>query len=366
MKNTSTLQCLGITACLTLGSAHAQPSVSVASGIERIENPSLASVSPGGTTVLRIAPDYTLETLGDRYRSRLSLGAVLERSSNTALVPSRNFPSLGYTWAYGWPTAGVELRTNLAESATRNSQLLDLGRITVDSRERSVVAGARWNQELTERTRLTMDVASTRVSYDSILLQGYRELVVSSQLSWEATDRMAYFLEPTYRRLTPLSAGEESTQIRWLAGTRGDLSPEWSLAAFAGQARTKGSQTATGTLSGLQLTYAGSRLSSGVEWSRDVAATGTASGYIRTEALGLRLAYQVAEGATLSATVTNSRSEGVAGGRGRVSGLSLDNVLGARWSSTLGIEDRWSRGSSGSSARGWSVRAGLIYAYPGR
>lgn len=348
------------------GAVHAQHSVSVAVGVERIENPLLSSASPGGATVLRVEPSYVLETQDDRTRSRLSLGAVLESSSNTALVASRNYPSLGYTWGYSWPTSSLELRANLAESTTRNTELEELGRITGDSRERSVVVGGRWSQELTTRTQLALDLTNTRVSYDSALLSGYRELQVSSRVSWEATERLVYYFEPAIARLGTSGASTETTRKRWLAGVRGELVAGWMLTSFVGHARTSGPISTTGNVGGFQLAYEGGRLSPRVEWSKDLVPGAATDTYVRTESLALRLGYRITEGATLSASVARSRSGGAGGSRGQVSSLTLENELGSQWSTTLGLEDRKTRIFGGASGSGTAIRAALVYAYPGR
>lgn len=346
--------------------AHAQHAASVVAGIERIENPTLLSSSPGGVTVLRVAPSYTFETRADRSQSRLSLGAVLERSGNTALLASRNYPSLGYMWTYNWPNSSLELRGNLAESSTRNTEFEEFGRVTVDSRERSLSAGVRWSQELTERTDWVMDLARARVSYDQASLTDYSEVELSSRVSWEATERMFYFIEPAYVRLTRSGSTDSVTQARWLAGASGEPAPGWTLTAFAGQARIGGTPSSTGTLAGLQLAFAGSRWSAGVDWSRDFSVSVADAAYVRTETMALRHAYRLTETATLSASVARSRSEGVGASRGLVSGLVLENELGANWSSILGVEHRRSTPVGGAAGRGWSVRAGVVYAYPGR
>jgi hypothetical protein len=349
-----------------LGAANAQSSVSVTSGVEQIENPSLSVSSPGAATVLRVVPSYAYETQGERIRSRLSLGAVIERSSDTAVLASRNYPNLGYTWTYSWPTASLDLRASLAEANTRNTELEELGRITVDSRERSVLAGARWSQEVTARTRVELELVNSRLSYDSALLDGFRELQVSSRASWEATERLVYYVEPAYARLTSSGRATETTRKRWLAGVRGELLPGWSLATHVGQARTSDPRPATGNVAGLQLAFEGSRWSSGVEWSQDVTPSAATTAYVRTRALGLRLGYRVTEGATVSAEVTRSQSSGVEGARGQVSSLALNNELSANWSSTMGVEDRRTRAEGARTARGWALRASLTYAYPGR
>jgi hypothetical protein len=46
--------------------------------------------------------------------------------------------------------------------------------------------------------------------------------------------------------------------------------------------------------------------------------------------------------------------------------LALRNELSANWSSMLGVDDRRSRFIYGDSGSGWSVRAGLVYLFPGR
>ncbi|TNF58556.1 MAG: hypothetical protein EP308_00445 [Burkholderiales bacterium] len=358
---------LGLSVILCASAVHAQHSVRVSAEVERIENPLLLSASPGGVTVLRLEPEYTYEVQDARTRSRLSLGAVLESSSDTALLASRTYPSLGYTWTHGWPTSSLELRASLAESATRNTEFEELGRVTVDSRERSLLAGARWSQELTARTQLVLDVTNARVSYDPSLLPDYRELEVSGQVSWEASERLSYYLEPSYARLDISGAVADLTQNRWLAGVRSELTPAWSLAAFAGQVRTRGSESSTDGVGGFRLAYAGSRLSSGLEWSRDVTVSVSDAAYVRADALTMRLGFRVSESATLSASVARSDSEGVGGSRGQVSALSLENELAPNWSATLGVEDRRSRpDSTGETAKGWAVRAGLVYVYPGR
>jgi hypothetical protein len=352
--------------CAGIGSAHAQLSLGLSAGVERIENPLLESVSPGGVTVLRVAPTYTFEAQGDRMRMRFTAGAVVERSSNTALVASREYPSLGYSWAYNWPTSTLELRASLTDSATRNTEFRDLGRVTIDTRERALEAGVRWDQEITARTRVILGLSTGRTSFDSALLEGYREQELSSRFTWEANERMVYFFEPSYQRLLPSGQGLDASQSRWLVGARGELAPSWSLTASAGQARSRGSLPSRGTVTQLQLTYTGSLVTTGIEWSRDLTASGTEAVYVATQSLGLRVGYRIAEGALLQLGYLQSRSDGPTGGRGSTFSLSLENELSAHWTSVLGFEDRKSRDESRNTGRGRAFRAGLTYAYPGR
>ena len=357
--------------CASVTAVHAQEhSVRISSEVERVENPLLAPVSPGGATVLRLVPSYVYEAQDDRILSRFSASAVLEKSSNTELLASRNYPSLGYTWGYSWPTSRIELRANLAEAATRNTELRDLGRVAVDVRERQFLTGATWDKELTARTRLTLIAQNRRVTYDSPLRQDYREQEATSRLAWEATERTSYYFEPGYARLTPSGGGDAATLGRWLAGVRGELSPNWVLTASAGQARVHGSQS--DTIGGVRLAYSGSRLSSEAEWEKSVQvvswgaqATGSTLGYVRTDVLRLRVGYQLTERSTLSASVTRSRSGGIVGAVGTVFNLAFEKELGANWSLMLGLDDRRSRRDLEASGRGWAARAAVVYLFPG-
>jgi hypothetical protein len=213
---------------------------------------------------------------------------------------------------------------------------------------------------------LALEVTNGRTRFDSALLEGYREQRLTSRVTWEANERLVYFLEPSYQRLLPSGPAPDATQSRLMAGMRGDLSSEWTLAASAGYARARGPRASRGTVTQLQLTYTGSLVTAGLEWSRDIAASGTEAAYVTTQALGLRVGYRITEGALLRLTYSQSRSDGGAGGRGSAVALALENELNANWSSTVGIEERRSKDEAGATGKGRAIRAGLIYAFPGR
>lgn len=349
-----------------MGSAHAQQSVSLAATVERIENPSLNLVSPGGATVLRVVPGYAYELQGDRSSSKLSLGAVVERSSNTALLASREYPNLDYLWRYNWPDARLALRAGLAESNTRNTEFQDAGRVTVDSKERTVTAGADWTQDLSARTQLALNAANARVSYDSLLLDGYQELKVLGRLSWEAVERTSFFFEPGYSHLSPLGNLATSSQFRWTLGMNTDLTPELSLRIFAGRARLEAPVASNGSLGGLHLVYTGRRMTSDLEWTKDATASGVAALYVNTQTVRMRVGYQITEDSTLTAGWSRAKSSGSSISRGTEIHLTLESQLSSNLTSTLGVEERRSANPAGIDAKGWAVRAGLSYAYPGR
>jgi hypothetical protein len=358
---------LAATLCAGIGAAHAQMTLGLTSGVERIENPRLEAVSPGGVTLLRLEPTYSYDVQGDRMRMQFNLGAVIERSSNTALTASREYPSLGYLWTYNWPASMLELRASLTDSATRNTEFRDLGRVVVDTKEREIETGARWEQELTKRTRLALSLTSGRTTFDSGLLAGYREQALTGRFTWEASERVVYYYEPSYRRLLPSGLGLDASQNRWLIGARGELSSEWSVTASAGQARARGDRPSKGTVTELQLAYAGSRATTAINWSRDLATSGTEASYVVAQTFGLNFGYQITERAILRVGYEQSLSDGAARGRGNTISLSLENELSAHWRSTLAFEDRRSRFSEiRSTGRGRSILAGLNYVYPGR
>lgn len=358
--------CVAATMLAGMGSVHAQYTVNVSTEVEQIDNPLLSPVNPGGVTVIRLVPTYTYEAQGDRSSSRFTAGAVIERSSNTDRLASRNYPSLGYTWGYTWPTADIELRANLAEAATRNTELQDLGRVTVDGKERTTVLGATWNKDLTARTQLTLGAENNRVTYDTPLLIDYREQEVRSRFSWEATERTTYYVEPVHARLTPTRGIPESRLNRWLVGARSQLAPDLTLTASVGHARASGFMPSSATVGGLQLMHTGTRLTSEVELLRSMEPISSTSGYVRADALRVRLGYRLSEGATVSANFARSESIGLSGATATVLGVVLNNELSSNWSSILGVEDRKSTYVVGGTGTGWSVRAALVYLFPGR
>ena len=366
MRTIKSFFCFAILLGIGVDAAHAQLFLGLTAGVERIENPLLTSVSPGGVTVMRVAPTYAFEAQGDRMRMRFAAGAVIERSSNTALVASREYPSLDYRWTYNWPATTLELRGSVVDTATRNSDVGEVGLVTIDTRERSIEAGATWDHEISARTRVILNLLSSRVSYDTTLLEGYREQTVSSRFAWEGSERMVYFFEPSHARLMPFGQGSDASQSRWVVGASGNLSPEWSLTAAAGQSRFRDPQASTGSVTQLQLNYSGGLATAGIEWARDVTAGGMEAAYVATEAWGLRWGYRLAEGAVLTVRGTQSQSDGAAGGRRNILSLTLENELGAHWTSTLAIEERRFRDISGNSGKGRAIRAGLSYVYPGR
>lgn len=349
-----------------MAGAQAQQSVSLSATVERIENPGLNLVSPGGVTVLRVTPGYAYELQGDRSSSRLSLGAVVERSSNTALLASREYPNLDYLWRYTWPDARLALRAGLAESATRNTEFEDAGRVTVDSKERTVTAGADWSQDLSARTQLAVNATHARVSYDSALLDGYQEQKILSRLSWEAVERTSFFFEPGYSHLSPSGNLATSSQFRWTLGMNTDLAPELSLRVFAGRARLEAPVASNGSLGGLHLVYTGRRISSDLEWTKDATASGVSALYVNTRTLRLRVGYQITEDSTITASWSRAQSSGSSVSRGTEARLTLESQLSSNLASTVGVEERRSSSPASDTAKGWAVRAGLSYAYPGR
>lgn len=365
-SNTTALFCAISAMGAGMGSAHAQYSVSLSTELERIENPMLSDTSPGGATVLRIVPTYIYEAQGDRTRSRFLASTAIERSSNTERLANRSYPTLSYTWGYTWPTAELELRAGLAELATRNTELQELGRVTVDSKERTVTAGATWNKELTQRTRLTLGAENHRVTYDTPLLIDYREQEVTARYSWEATERTTYYVEPAYSQLTPSGGVIDSSLHRWMLGARTEVAPDFVVTASVGRARATGVLPSTGTVGGVQLTHTGARLTSEFEWVRSMEPIGFTSGYARAQTVRARLSYQLSESATLAATALRSESSGPTGAVGTLIGLSLNNELGANWSSIVSVDDRKSKYVMGGTGTGWSVRAGVVYSFPGR
>ena len=94
-------------------------------------------VSGGGSVYrARVAPQYTLTNVSGANEVALSLGAVIERSSDEALSQDRNDPNASLGWKYLTPTSELPLRTMLRTAVRRRSwnSLPEIPAFWVDAR----------------------------------------------------------------------------------------------------------------------------------------------------------------------------------------------------------------------------------------
>ena len=109
--------------------------------VVRVSNPDLAAESRGSVTLYRVHPQYTLQTVQGSSRTELSLGGMIERSSNTDLSANRTLPSVRVLWESSSPVDVFGLRASLEEASTRETEFAEFGRVTRDSTQRTGTLG---------------------------------------------------------------------------------------------------------------------------------------------------------------------------------------------------------------------------------
>jgi hypothetical protein len=324
----------------------------------------------GSATLYRIHPQYTLQVADGASRTELSMGALIERSSNTALSANRNLPSLGVLWEGRGPTSVIGLRASLTEESTRETEFADFGRVALDSTQRTGSIGATWTKELTSSTELELAAFHARVTYDTPLLRDYQNTGASVRYGWQRNANNRYALTASavrQRRDRDVSSVDERSslsRIGLLLGYETNLSERVTLATNAGVARTSSFDSQTHAVGGLRLSSEGERLTYTLEWGRDVSSDGTARGYTRADTLGASLGYSLT--AETSLTVGASRARALSGVRGEGSLLyaQIRSELTQFWAATAGLEHRRARTIGAPFARGHAVTLGLVYTHP--
>lgn len=363
-------------------SVSAQNTLTVPMEIVHIGNPNLVpdrseggdaadeGARRGNVTLFRIHPQYTLQSQQGSARTELSLGALIERSSDTDLSAQRSLPSVGVLWESSSPTGVLGLRGSLAEASTRETEFAEFGRVALDSTQRTGSVGATWARELTLNSSLELAVNHARVSYDTPLLSDYNETGISAQYRWQQHANSRYSLTASSARLRregDVSDGDERARISRSGiqlGYETDLSAGLTLGAHLGAVRTGSPDSRTGSVGGLRLVHEGERLSYALDWARDVSADGTPRGYTRADALGVTLTYPFSVNTSLSVGASHARTLDGAGDEGTTAFARVRSDLTAFWAFTAGLEHRRARSSGSPSVQGHSVSLGLVYTHP--
>lgn len=342
----------------------AQNSVTVAVDVERISNPSLAAESPGSVTLFRVAPRLEKTWVEEQRRSVLGLGASLERSSNTSLLANRNNPSIDYRLEIGAERSLVGLRASLEEAGTRSTEFEEFGRVAVDSTQRTGILAARWRQELSPTSGLELEGLHRRVRFDTPLLEGYRENVLSSLVDFERGEDSRYFFEGRIARLEPSGASAAANRYDLGAGIEAGVAEGFTVRANLGAARISGTGGDTAAVGGISLAYERDRVTLDLRLNKALEPSGTDGRYVDSEVLATTISYRFAETTALSVGISQARSRGETRDTGSSVFVRLRSEISQFWAMTAGAEHRRARALGTSSARGSSVVVGLIYSHP--
>lgn len=344
--------------------ALAQNTLTVPMEVVRVSNPDLAAESRGNVTLYRLHPQYTLRSVEGTSRTELSLGGMIERSSNTDLSASRTLPSVAVLWESARPVDVFQLRASLEEASTRETEFAEFGRVTRDSTQRNGTLGSTWTKSLTPGSTLELAASHLRVSYDTPLLVDYTETLASVAYRFDSSPVARYSLSGSASRLNPSGDFESGSRVELGLGYELHVRENVTLNASAGAVHTSTPQSDTEPVGALRLNYAGERGGYMVGWSREVSAGGTLGGYERSERLEASWSYPFTLNTSMSLGVAHARSLETDGEAGATAYARIRSELTRFWAFTMGLEHRRSKPASGPTARGNMVSFGLVYAHP--
>lgn len=354
--------------------AFAQNTLTVPMEVAHVNNPNLVpdgaedGARRGNVTLYRIHPQYALEMLNGPSRTELTLGALIERSSNTALSANRSLPSVGVLWEGRGPTSLLSLRASVAEASTRETEFADFGRVALDSTQRTASIGATWSRELTASTSLELEAIHARVTYDTPLLRDYQETGASVRYRWQSSVNNRYALTAgTARQRQERDGVADRNRVarnELVLGYETDLSQSVSLAMNGGVARTSSPDSQTHAVGGFRLSNEGERLTYAVEWARNVSSDGTARGYTRADTFGASLSYAVSVDTSLTVGASRARSMDGVRGESALVYTQIRSELTSFWAVTAGLQHRRARSGGAPFARGHDVTVGLVYTHP--
>jgi hypothetical protein len=344
--------------------AMAQNTLTVPIEIVQVSNPDLSAESGGSVTLYRLHPQYTIQTNQGSSRTELSLGGMIERSSNTDLSASRTLPSVRVLWESSDPVSVFGLHALLEEVSTRETEFAEFGRVTLDSTQRTGMLGGTWNRNLTAGSSLVLAASHARVSYDTPLSVDYNETRGSAAYRFESSANSRYLLSAVVARLNPDGGGESASLGELGLSYEVDLREGVTMTAKAGVAHTNAQRNKTDPVGALRLAYAGERVGYAVGWSRDVSASASLGGYARSESLDASFSYPFSIDTSLSLGFIHARSLDEDRDAGATAYARIRSELTRLWAFTFGLEHRRAMPSGGPTARGNMVAFGLVYSHP--
>lgn len=342
----------------------AQSHVSVPVEIEHSSNPELTTDEAIGVTRLRVSPQYTLERRDGSTQTRLSLGGVLERSSNTSVSNHRSDPNLSYEIEQVFPVGSLGLRASLSESSTRQEEFAETGVVASDATQRNILLDGTWRRDLSDVSRLELGLGAAKVRYDTSSLVGYREFRTSVGGGYDLGDETQLTARWEGSRLRPDQGIDRSSRRSFAIGLSTRLSEALRFVAEQGTVRTSG-LGATRTPSTLvRLEYAGERLTSNLEWSRSTAISGSFGGYTSTRQFGWTVDYAWSERTSFNLAASQSRSEGPGGAVGSSWMAGLRHSLDDFWSIEGRLGQLRTRPNAGGRANANVAGLVLTYSHP--
>ena len=331
-------------------------------------NPQMVS---GGASAYRarVAPQYTLTNVSGANEVALSLGAVIERSSNQAVSQDRNDPNASLGWKHLTPTSEFNLNARYLEESARAAELRQAGVVVSDTTRTTKGVAARWTSLLTERLNYTLGAFYSAITYadnDPVLID-YNTYGGRFTLGYQISSRDEVYWLIDGSRYEPTETGFDSTYYGSMLGFKQRISDtlDWDI---RGGWLTIDGQGDESTWQGmLQLNYTGEQSRFDVNVGRIANPTGIYEGFVVSNQARARYSFEFSERTTLGldgSWIKNMETITYPESTSKIVGAWANYELDQFWSLRLRAERRETDYQSSGNAVGNLVGLTLLYQHP--
>lgn len=354
---------VAVLAAVGAGQAAAQTAVSIPVELISVSNPGLAVGGAGSVVILRAAPQYTIASVSGNARTELSLGATIERSSNTALSGNREDPNLRLLWESASAVSVLQLRASVEEASTRETEFSEFGQTVLDGTQRTASLGATWTRQLSASQSLEVGAFHASVDYDLPSFVDYRETRGLASYRFETSPTTRYVIGTSISRLRFDTPGTAATRTGVSLGVERDLTATLAVSGSVGATRVSAPVRDTVGIAAVRLNHTGERFRASAAIARDVSASGTLVRYVPSQTVEFSAGYNLTSSTELSAGISQSTTRELVRTTGTTAFVRVRSALSERWTATAGLDQRRSEGAGGIVARSNGVSVGLVYAF---
>ncbi len=196
--------------------------------------------------IYSLTPEYKVKALDGTNEWFASIGAALERSSNTTVSRNREDPFATIGWKRALEKGMFGLTASYLRDSTRTTQLAETGFVVEDGTEVSRAIIADWTRTLTDKVNLTMQAGYEKNDFSGAdALSEYDVRNVKAELDYKLNERVTPFVRiaaTDYRSIDRIKYQD------FLGGASVTFTPQFKVKAGAGVTRisTAGENEAVG------------------------------------------------------------------------------------------------------------------------
>ena len=340
-----------------------QQNVSSRIATEFDTNPAMSASNPGGVWRGLFEPNYLLVGKIGESEIRTGLGVQIVRSSNTALSPDQNNPSVFLNWLRPSDAGEFGVSTRLAEVATRDAGGVDAtGQVPVSSTRTSRNLSGSWSKELSGFSTISADGTYERVSYKGGgAYTDYSTRSGGLRYSYVLSETITPFIRVSGNKYTPAGGGSSSSLtdamlgLNWKSEFVDGIVQAGRSRVVGGNSDTQGSAT---------VHYAGQRNQLTLTAGRTISPSGL-GGFVKADQVTGNWSYALSEYVNTGIDMERRKNLPTVTsnvyGITTVSGAWIEDSLSSFWKIRTSLQRRTTEGGMGGKAS--SNLFGLSFTY---